>query len=620
MASTEKERLLKVSHIQFTYQPIVNIHTGQCYGYEALMKNPGASGFSSPRDLFDFAHRNGKLEKIDRFVKAKSVDNFSKLARQQRTRLFLNMDSRLLARPAQQLEFTRKILKQYAISPETICYEVSGVRDPICIDGLQSALKLFKEAGLKVAFDNFGEGFTGLKFLYGFEPDFIKIDPFFVRDIDSDDRKRMFVSGIVDIARHLGSSVVAVGVQARGEYHALKELGADLIQGDLVQSREKDLHHLKGQFQKIHFLSQQGQPRNKAEDRDLVLSQMQRPEPIPDSMGIFEIFEKFKANKNATFFPVVNADGEPLGIIRERSFKEYTYSLYGTQLLQNPAFGKNIRRFIDKFPVVDIHASVEKILQVYSENKDMEGILIAENMKYEGLLSAPSLLKVLNDKMMNSSRDLDSLTRLPASTPVFEYLSEALRKTGAGYHFVFLGLDRFRSYNDAYGYRQGDKVLVHFSDKLKQLAAAPDRFAGHLGADRFFLGSSNETSKGLSGDLEPFLAEFAKEMEGFYDPTTVKKGYVLALDMDGKMKKYPMVDASAVVFELPSARRRIYSVAEIRNLVERVRRQAGQSEPKILYTGPGDLEKLPRLFKTVPGGKQGTAKATTGQIFLRRRA
>ena len=196
---------------------------------------------------------------------------------------------------------------------------------------------------------------------------------------------------------------------------------------------------------------------------------------------------------------------------------------------------------------------------------------------------------------------------------MFEYLSEALRETATGRHFIFLGLDRFRSYNDAYGYRQGDKVLVHFSDKLKQLAtAAPERFAGHLGADRFFLGCRNENAKDLYGKLESFLAEFGKEMEGFYDPTTVKKGYVFALDIDGKMKKFPMATPSAVVFELPKTRRRLYSVAEVRNLVERVRRQAGQTESKILYTGPGDLEKLPLLFKTVSGGKQGTARPPAG--------
>jgi len=54
--------------ITFAFQPIVNIHTGVCYGYEALLRNYQEAGFSSIGSLFDEAYKNGILHKVDLFL------------------------------------------------------------------------------------------------------------------------------------------------------------------------------------------------------------------------------------------------------------------------------------------------------------------------------------------------------------------------------------------------------------------------------------------------------------------------------------------------------------------------------------------------------------------------
>ena len=141
-----------------------------------------------------------------------------------------------------------------------------------------------------------------MEFLFRFEPDFIKIAPFFTREIDNDPKKRLAVSKLLEIAHHVGSTVAATDVRVRSEYHALRSLGVDMIQGSLVDGSEKEPLRLKSQFKKIHFLSQQAGHKDVERDKDLVSSEIERPEPIPDNLGIFEVFEKFKQNKDATFF------------------------------------------------------------------------------------------------------------------------------------------------------------------------------------------------------------------------------------------------------------------------------------------------------------------------------
>ena len=218
------------------------------------------------------------------------------------------------------------------------------------------------------------------------------------------------------------------------------------------------------------------------------------------------------------------------------------------------------------------------------------------------MLSAPSLLKILNRKLISSTRDRNPLSQLPSSTPVLEYVSEALRDTGIEYAFVFIDFANFKAYNESYGHRQGDKVIVHFSKKLKELAAdAGDRFAGHFGGDRFFLGMQKESVSSVANELKKIFNEFQNEIGDFYDPATLKKGYVMALDSDGKMKKFSLITASAVVFELPEFRRRIYSVAEVTNLAARARNRAKESETKVYVTGTRDLEKFSFSRKKVLG-------------------
>jgi len=48
--------LSRIAQIDYAFQPIVNIHSGVCYGYEALLRNYEAAGFSSILDFFDAAY------------------------------------------------------------------------------------------------------------------------------------------------------------------------------------------------------------------------------------------------------------------------------------------------------------------------------------------------------------------------------------------------------------------------------------------------------------------------------------------------------------------------------------------------------------------------------------
>jgi MFS family permease len=87
-------------------------------------------------------------------------------------------------------------------------------------------------------------GVSGLKLLYFSEANIIKIDRFFISNIDQDSKKKLFCSSIIDMAHIMGMQVIAEGVETQKEFYTCKDIGADFIQGFLVQKPTKNINEI----------------------------------------------------------------------------------------------------------------------------------------------------------------------------------------------------------------------------------------------------------------------------------------------------------------------------------------------------------------------------------------
>ncbi len=76
-----------VDRLHYAFQPIVNVHTGATYGYEALLRGWDDAGFSCIHELFDRAHDELILHQLDVRLRAKAVESFVKVPHHQQTRL-----------------------------------------------------------------------------------------------------------------------------------------------------------------------------------------------------------------------------------------------------------------------------------------------------------------------------------------------------------------------------------------------------------------------------------------------------------------------------------------------------------------------------------------------------
>ncbi len=580
-----------LKHLDYAFQPIVNIHTGICYGYEALLRNTEAAGFESIGAFFDCAFEAGVLHQVDLQLRTLAIDKLSTILEKNHSKLFFNLDNRLLGARDYRTGFTHDLLLEKNLSPECLCMEISEKHrwnDPV---STMEILNTYRIQGFKIAVDDFGAGFSGLQMIYYLEPDFIKIDRFFIQDLCNDPKKRMFVTQIVNISHLLGSIVIAEGVETEQEYFTCLAIGCDLVQGYLIQKPQTDTSVLQREFDHIRDLARQNLRGSASNDRELICSLMEMIEPILLSHSVADVFDRFRTGMQRNFFPVVNARNEPLGAIRESSIKEYAYSKYGRDLLQNPRFSKNIQQFVTRFPIADIHVRVEKILEIYSQNETIEGILIVDSMQYQGFLSASSLLKALNEKNLAIARDQNPLSRLPGNTLINEYVSRALQQIDEQYILVWFDFDHFKPYNDIYGFRNGDRLILRFSELMKSVVYSENRFIGHIGGDDFFMGAIREQTADLLPVIHHLLTTFRKDAESFYDSEAISRGFITSKGRDGVIRDYPLISVSAVVLDLPGTRSRSCTPEVLSRLMGRLKSQAKASpEKRCVYQLPDEFE------------------------------
>ena len=549
-AETVEEFLAEVAKtVRYAFQPIVNIHTGACWGYEALVRGWEPLGLASIPELFDRAWRLGCLHRLDVALRAKAFHAFSLLDRPSEARLFFNLDPRVLASPDYRPRQTAGLLEACGISPESLCFELTERYAAAADSQTARVIDRYRKSSFKLALDDFGTGFSGLQLLYEHQPDFIKIDRYFVSGIGQDNKRKLFVSTIVNLAHVLGITVIAEGVETEQEFLACKRIGCDLVQGWFVSPAVENLGLLRFRYDRVVEANRRDR-REERTDRDIVTEQIQSLPPLKVDEPLSAVFEAFRSNKDMSFFPVVDRHGQPLGIVRESDLKALAYSPFGHDLASNRGLKRKLRDFVVKCPVADVMTEAEKILEIFSLGESREGIVIADGLSYVGFLTAASLLRVVNAKNLAQARDQNPLTKLPGNTSINDYVAAALESPEEPWTLVYFDFNNFKPFNDHYGFRQGDRAILLFADLMRKKLQGCADFLGHVGGDDFFAAFHATGFDTAATAVRDLLATFTKDVESFYDPEALAAGGIVAKDREGVLRTFSFLSCSAALIDI----------------------------------------------------------------------
>lgn len=541
-------------HVRFAYQPIVAIATGEVQGFEALLRGQEALGFARIPDIFDAAAEAGHLLAVEERLRARAIDGFATFGPALGARLFLNLDNRALTIGDGGLAALEAALVRHGLGPQSVCLEIAEAQ-PLGGRELER-LPPFRARSFALAIDDFGTGHSGLRMLYETQPEQIKIDRFFIAGIAQDNKRKLFLSTIVDLAHVLGISVVAEGVESEAEFLTCKEIGCDLAQGYFIGHPTQEVGGFTRASEIVAGVNRRDRRRQPSSDR-YVRDTVQPINPIALGASMAEVLHYFQDHPDRAFVPVVDAENRPRGVIREALLKPHIYAPYGKDLIAHRRQGPKLAEFLDSCPICDVDTDLDKILETFAIDGNQVGVVIAERGRYLGVLDAAALLQALNERNLAFARDQNPLTRLPGNNSIGRYLGHAVEVETDAYLVAYFDLDHFKPFNDQFGFRVGDRAIQMLADLLRTRAAPMGGFVGHVGGDDFFLGLRAPDRGQALGMIDRLLQDFAADMRNFYDDATRSAGFTIGLDREGRVTRFPLLACSAAIGWLPEGVRTV---------------------------------------------------------------
>ncbi len=224
------QEVLKSGAIRTVYQPVVDLLERRPLGYEALTRVTNGA-FPGPDRLFRVAQANDAVWKLERLCRKRAIEGCRGLEPGQM--LFLNVEPDSVRDPEFRGETTFDLLGAARLQPSQIVLEMtehSAIHD---IAELRQVLDYFKFLGFRLAMDDVGSGYSGLRSIAELKPDFIKIDMGLIRDIHRHPIKQDLTSTISRFSRRSGITLIAEGIEKPEELRCLMRIGVRYAQGFL---------------------------------------------------------------------------------------------------------------------------------------------------------------------------------------------------------------------------------------------------------------------------------------------------------------------------------------------------------------------------------------------------
>ena len=217
------------------YQPKVDLSSGRVAGCEALIRwQHPEKGFVPPTEFIPTAEETGLIVPVGIWV-------LHEACRQLRAWHAAGLDDLTMSvnvSPGQLVEpgfvgTVAGVIDEYGLDPKHITLEVTEGTFIEDVSKTNNTLADLKRLGVQISLDDFGTAYSSLNYLKQLHIDELKIDKSFVDDIPDDPQATAIVEAILTVARSLGLTVVAEGVEHRNQLEALTQAGCREIQGYL---------------------------------------------------------------------------------------------------------------------------------------------------------------------------------------------------------------------------------------------------------------------------------------------------------------------------------------------------------------------------------------------------
>jgi diguanylate cyclase (GGDEF)-like protein len=225
-------KALSLELFKLHYQPIVDMNSGKTQAYEALLRlETPELGHVQPSEFIPIAEDCGLISEIGDWVIQKACKDAARWPNN--IGVAVNVSS-LQLRSHRILSVVTQALADANLPASRLEIELT---ESALVENIEHTMKILadlKSLGVRLALDDFGTGYSSLSHLHQFNFDKIKIDRSFVQSFGERRESAAVVNAVAHLARDLGISMTAEGVETAAHMAAMREVGCDEVQGYLL--------------------------------------------------------------------------------------------------------------------------------------------------------------------------------------------------------------------------------------------------------------------------------------------------------------------------------------------------------------------------------------------------
>lgn len=227
---TALDDLLLHQRLTPLFQPIIDIRNQQCIGYEALIRGPVNSHLHLPRVLFNVARQHKKNKELELLCCQIQVNAF--LQQGLSGVLFLNFSPELFI----DIVRSQPQCRPWAITGDQrpqpqIVIELSENESTYDYEQLRIAVEYCRRENVQFAIDDLGEGYASLRLWAELNPEFVKLDRYFIHQLPKHPFKQQLLRALSQLAQSAGTNIIAEGIESEVELNLLQKLGVSHGQG-----------------------------------------------------------------------------------------------------------------------------------------------------------------------------------------------------------------------------------------------------------------------------------------------------------------------------------------------------------------------------------------------------
>lgn len=493
------------SYLKAAFQPIIETRSGEVFGFEALARIPGSTCFNNIADLFPFAEKIGQLYPIETLCRRQAITSYPTIA-QNKEMLFLNINPQVLIDPEFASGHTRKLLSEQGLAPKDVVLEIterSAIED---FSTFRDALDHYRNQGYLIALDDVGAGYSSLQSVAELHPDFLKVDRSLIQGVNADPIKWALLETFVTFSKRIGCRIIAEGVETAEEMRTVVQLGVDYVQGFFVAKPTFERKSINPAVMEILDPVR----RLKSIDQNPILS-MVEPLPLFDSNALVNSVETYFREHPHQWLVGITEDSRLVGVLQRDRLFAALGTRYGVSLFSE----RTVPILMDTNPlIVEDTTPLEVVSSLAMQRSDTQlydGIIVANLRKPIGMVSVENLIKALSERQIQLAQGANPLTGLPGNLRIDQEIRQHLER-GLTFGLIYVDLNKFKYYNDLYGFQQGDLAIKMLGEVLLNASyiTAEKTFIGHIGGDDFIAISSPSDLEKLAVNI---LAQFEQSCE-----------------------------------------------------------------------------------------------------------